>query len=94
MTKEPNQGEGDRESARRYDRHVRDFVARGKVEESAARARSYLRRHPDDAARAEREAKRGPHPTVNVDELVAKGRTVLDRVRQAARDLRAKLSKK
>lgn len=94
MTKERNQGEGDRESARRYDRHVRDFVAHNKVGESARRAKNFVMHHPIDAAKAEREARRGPHPTVGVDELVSKGRTVLDRVRKMAHDLRAAIAKR
>ena len=58
--KEPNQGEGDRASARRYDERVREFVADGRVPDSAGNARAYVEAHPDEAAKAEREAKRGP----------------------------------
>ncbi|TMQ14797.1 MAG: hypothetical protein E6J90_26240 [Deltaproteobacteria bacterium] len=55
-----NQGEGDRISARRHDRHVREFVAGGKVDPAGVR---------------------DPHPTkVTIEELVAKGRTFVDRV--------------
>lgn len=80
-TPDGNQGEGDRISARRYDRHVREFVAGGKVEPSAREAEAYVERLPGDAGRAERKASRGPHPTrVTIDELVAKGHTGLDRV--------------
>jgi hypothetical protein len=67
-----NQGEGDRISARRYQRRVREFVAGGQVE-PAARA-------------AEAEARRGPRPTrISLDELVAKGHTVIDRMAALAR---------
>jgi hypothetical protein len=39
-------------------------------------------RDPKEAARAERNAKRGPRPTrVSLDELVASGHTVVGRVR-------------
>ena len=80
--KDPNQGEGDRVSARRYNREVSEFVAEGKVDEAAREAADYVQAEPEDAKRAERVAKRGPHPTrVSVDELVAKGRNVFDRVR-------------
>ena len=78
-----NQGEGDKLSARRYNRDVREFVASGKVDEAAHDARLYVERNPEEAEEAEARAKRGPRrgPRVSVDELVAKGRTVVDRVR-------------
>jgi len=54
-----NQGEGDRKSAHRYNRKLREFISQGNTE-----------RAPDE------------HGTkVSVDELVAKGRTVFDRMR-------------
>lgn len=94
-----NQGEGDKLSARRYNRDVREFIAEGKVEDAAHEAREYLEREPDEAARAEERAKRGPRGTrVSVDELVAKGRTVIDRVRpivkRAADRVRSRLGRK
>jgi len=59
--RDPNQGEGDRISARRYD---------------------YVEREPEDAVKAEERAKRGPSGTrVSVDELVAKGHNVIERIR-------------
>ena len=78
-----NQGEGDRRSARLYNRDVRRFVADGKVEDAAREAKDYVEHHPTEAARAEAKARRGPPrgPRVSVDELIAKGRTVVDRVR-------------
>jgi hypothetical protein len=36
--KSRNQGEGDRESARRYNRNTQEFVESGKVDEAARRA--------------------------------------------------------
>lgn len=95
-----NQGEGDKASARRYNRRVREFVAEGKVDEAAHEAEQYVEHEPDDAARAERKAKRGPqHGTrVTADELIAKGLTVFDRVRpvvvRAIGKLRSRLSRK
>ena len=59
-TKEPNQGEGDRVSARRYNRDLREFIAEGKVPEAAEDARRFVDTHPDAARRAERRAKHGP----------------------------------
>lgn len=84
-TQDENQGEGDRTSARRYARHVREFVATGQVEPAARSADDYVERHPEAAARAEREARRGPRTRVSLDELIAKGRTLVDRVESAAR---------
>ena len=59
-TKEPNQGEGDRVSARRYNRDLRDFISEGRVEPAAREAERFVEAHPADAARAERKAKHGP----------------------------------
>jgi hypothetical protein len=81
-SKEPNQGEGDRKSARRYNEDVTGFVAEGKVEPAAREAARFVEAEPEKAKAAEQRAKRGPHGTnTTVDELVAKGRTVIDRVR-------------
>jgi hypothetical protein len=80
--KDPNQGEGDRASARRYDRHVQDFVADGKVADAANAAREYVDREPAEAKAAETAAKRGPKGRLlSVDEIVSKGHSVIDRVR-------------
>lgn len=80
--KDPNQGEGDKASARRYNEHAQEFVHEGKVPRAAQDARDYVERDPGDAAKAEARAKKGPFGTrVSVDELVAKGRTVIDRAR-------------
>lgn len=81
-SQEPNQGEGDKLSARRYNRDLREFIDEGKVDEAAEDARLYVERDPDDAERAEAKAKRGPRGKgISVDELVAKGRSVVERVR-------------
>jgi len=80
--KDPNQGEGDKVSARHYNREVREFIAEGKVDEAAREAAHYVEAEPRDAERAEKKARKGPSSAkVSVDELVAKGRTVIDRVR-------------
>ncbi len=80
--KDPNQGEGDKVSARHYNREVREFIADGKVDEAAREAAQYVEAEPRDAERAEKKARKGPSSSkVSVDELVAKGRTVIDRVR-------------
>ena len=96
---DPNQGEGDRGSARRYNQEVREFVAGGKVEPAGNEAETYVTQQPEDAARAERRAKRGPRSTrTSLDELVAQGRTVVDRVRpivdRAVGRLRARFGRK
>lgn len=80
--KDPNQGEGDKVSARHYNSEVREFIADGKVDEAAREAAHYVEAEPRDAERAEKKARKGPSSSkVSVDELVAKGRTVIDRVR-------------
>lgn len=90
--KDPNQGEGDRASARRYNEHVRDFVNRGEPDRAARDARDYVEREPDDAARAERRAKRG---TVRpVDEIVGMARTFVERVKRRIAVLRERYHKK
>lgn len=78
-------GEGDKLSARHYNRDLREFIAAGKVDEAAEEARLYVERDPDDAMRAERQAKHGPprrgRRDVSVKELIAQGKTVVDRMR-------------
>ncbi len=92
--KNTNQGEGDRASARRYDREVREFVAEGKVPDAADKARDYVDRQPVEAARAERRARRGPmHRWVSVDEIIAKGQSVFARMKGVAANLRKRLAK-
>lgn len=93
--KDPNQGEGDKLSARRYDRHVREFIAEGKVPDAANEARLFVERDPDDAAKAEATAKRGPRGRrwASVDEMIAKGQSVLDRVRPMVDRLRARFGR-
>ena len=94
------QGEGDRKSARRYDRNVREFIADGKVEDAANEARRFIERDPGEAAKAERVARRGPGGGrwASVDELVAKGHSVVDRmkpfVERAVSRLRARFAGK
>lgn len=85
-TRDENQGDGDRLSVRRYPRHIREFVAGGRVEPATRDAERYVERAPDDAARAEAGARRGPRSTrVSLDELVAKGHTVIDRMEALVR---------
>jgi hypothetical protein len=98
--KDPNQGEGDRISARRYDRNVREFIAEGKVPDAANEARLFVEHEPEEATKAENAAKRGPMGgrRATVDELVAKGHSVIERVRPMVRravgNLRARLGRK
>lgn len=98
-SQDPNQGEGDKASARHYNRDLREFIAEGKVDEAAEEARLYVDRDPDDAERAEARAKRGPRGKgVSVDELIAKGKSVVDRVRpyieRASQKLRSRFGRK
>jgi hypothetical protein len=99
--KDPNQGEGDKVSARRYDRKVREFVAEGKVPDAANEARLFVERDPDDAAKAEEAARRGPKGSrrfASVDQMVSKGQSVIDRVRpmvdRAVSSLRTRFGRK
>ncbi len=55
-----NQGEGDKISANRYNKDVRDFIKGGKVDTAARSAANFVETQPLAAARAEREAKNGP----------------------------------
>lgn len=93
--REPNEGEGNRTAARRYNRRAREFVAEGEVDEAAREAKDFVEHDPAEAERAEKSAKRGPHkvrgPRVSVDELVAKSRTVVDRVRPIVKRTIAKV---
>lgn len=88
-----NQGEGDRESARRYDKHLREFISEGKVKPAATEARDFVAAKPDEAAAAERTAKRGPHGHI-YDNLVAKARSWLARLRETAHRARAALGQR
>jgi len=89
---EPNQGEGDRDADEKYRDDVRAFISKGKVEGAAKDARDFVERDPEAARRAERAGKRGPRTTI--DELIAKGRTVVDRVKHAVDGLRERISSK
>ncbi len=97
--KDPNQGEGDKVSAQHYNREVREFIADGKVDEAAREAAHYIETEPRDAERAERKARKSPASSkVSIDELVAKGRTVIERVRpivdRVVARVRSRLSRK
>lgn len=99
QVKDPNQGEGDRASARRYDNNVREFIREGKVEDAAEEAAEFVEAEPAEAEKAEREAKRGPGGrTISVDDIVAKGHSMLERVRpmvdRAIGNLRARFGRK
>ena len=80
-------------------RYVREYVREGRVPDAANDARFFVEREPDNAAKAEREAMRGHSERwVTVDELVAKGHSVIERVRpmveRAVGNLRARLGRK
>lgn len=94
-TQDQNQGEGDRIAGRRYQRKVREFVAGGQVEPAARDAEHYVERAPEDAARAEAAARRGPRPTrIPLDELVAKGHTLIDRLEALVRRVAARFGRR
>lgn len=96
--RDANQGEGDRVSARKYNQQVREFAQGGKVEPAALSAEAYVEHDPEDAARAERIARRGPlhargaagHASLTRS-VVARLRPIVDR---AVGKLRARLVRK
>ena len=100
QVKDPNQGEGDKVSARRYDKNASEFVAEGKVPDAANESRLFVERDPDDAAKAEAAGKRGPMASrfASVDQIVSKGQSMIERVRPMVRravgNLRAKFGRK
>lgn len=99
MSTNKNQGEGDKASARRYNDHAAEFVAEGKVDQAARTARDFVETEPAAAVAAERTAQRGPGASkVSLEDLMARGRTVVDRMRpmieRAAGKLRAKFTTK
>jgi hypothetical protein len=84
MSDDKNQGEGDRASARRYERDVKSFVAGGKdkVEDAAESAKQYVETHAHEARDAERKASRGPHAWPTFDELIDRGKQMIERMRE------------
>src|SRR5262245_11698004 len=77
-----NQGEGDRVSARHYNKRLRDFIKRGEGAPAAREAEAYGEGRPAEAARAEREAQRGPRSEHSrLDRLVAASRQAAELVR-------------
>ena len=89
--KDPNEGEGNRTDARRYDQDVRDFVATGKVAEAATDARAALDLDPTAAAEAEVVARRGPRLAggTSIPRF-----TLVERMRHAYDNLRARFNHK
>lgn len=85
-----NQGEGNREADRQYRNDVREFISKGKVGGAAKDAKDFVDAHPAEAKAAEEKAK---HASA-VDDLIAKGRGYVERVKSAIGDLRNKYSKK
>jgi hypothetical protein len=61
------QGEGDRESARRYDEATREFVESGKVGEAAEKAKGQDPTEAENAERAGRERAKEQDPAVHRD---------------------------
>ena len=95
---EPGQGSQPRRRRSRWGaslRRPRSRVrGRGQGRPAAKEARSYVERDPEDAAKAEAAAKRGPRINATVDELVAKGHSVIERVRPMVARLRARFGRK
>ncbi len=85
MNDKQNQGEGDRASARRYERDVKQFVADGKGKVVRTRRvvgqKQFVDEHGQEARDAERKASRGPHAWPTFDELVSRGKEMIERMR-------------
>ena len=62
-----NQGEGDRESAKRYNEGVQDFVKSGKVEEAARKAGDADPQEMEQAEQAGKERAKEFDPAVKRD---------------------------
>lgn len=62
-----NQGEGDRESAKRYNEKTRKFVESGKVEEAARTADKGDKKEMERAEQAGKDRARELDPAVNRD---------------------------
>jgi hypothetical protein len=59
MPQDKNQGEGDRESARRYNEHVKEHIESGTSEQAADRARRDIEGpEAEELSRAEQEGKK------------------------------------
>ncbi len=87
----PNQGEGDKASARKYNANVRQFVAAHKVDDAARTAKEFLEANPAEAAADEAKATAGPHPIAGrIEELITEGKAMVGRARAK---LRAKFAR-
>ena len=92
---DPLQGEGDRISARHYNRDLREFIAEGNVDEAAQDAAAYVERGPEDAERAEQAARRGPRNMRGiVHNLMSEGKSLFEHYRQKSVELVRKLRRK
>ena len=65
--KPTNQGEGDRESAKRYNRNTQEFVESGKVDEAAKRAGDADPKELEKAEKAGKKRARELDPAVERD---------------------------
>lgn len=65
--KSSNQGEGDRESARRYNRNTQEFVESGKVDEAARRAGEGDPKEMEQAEKSGKERAKEFDPAVERD---------------------------
>lgn len=97
--RDSNQGEGDKDAARHYNDQLHAFVEGGRVEPAARDAERFVQQQPLEAKRAEQTAKRGPIATrLSLDELLARGRTLVERARpvveRAVDKLRARFARK
>jgi len=78
----PNQGEGDKVSARKYNDKAMAFVGENRVEQAAEQAKDFVEANPAQAKADEETAKAGPSPIRHrIDELVMEGKAMLARAK-------------
>ena len=81
--KDPNQGEGDRVSARSYEQKLKEFMSEGKVDPAARDAARAVDGPEGPALRAAEEAGKAPARTGVVDALKGVGRAFMTGARAA-----------
>jgi hypothetical protein len=91
-------GEGDRVPIHHDYQQLREFVAGGQVSSVAREARSYVGQNREAVPGAVRRVPRGSQTQITLDEMIAKNRGILERVRpfvhRAVGRLRARFRQK
>ena len=90
--KDPNQGEGDRESARRYNQHVREYVVRGDPRGAARDARDAVEGPEGPSLEAAEERGKAPAHSTRLEQLRGLARRVRRVVSNRLADLGDRLA--